>query len=149
MMESRDKKERQRHFDRVTLDSKTLDRLDSWISQVKASRLGVDLSRKDLLNWLIVNLPEALSQSHEKALAEKFYNEVRYLRYAAQEISRANARGETLTLKDLEGRERTVGTKEPKMKRTRKLKLDSDLIASENKNTIEVDSTITTTKPTA
>jgi len=148
-MESKEMKERQRHFDRVTLDSKTLDRLDAWISQVKTSRLGVDLSRKDLLNWLIVNLPEALSQSHEKALAEKFYNEVRYLRYAAQEIARANARGETLTLKDLEGRERTAVTKEQKVKRPRKIKLDSDLTADDNKNTTELNPTIANTKSTA
>src|SRR6185312_7155327 len=115
-MEAAENKKRTRHFDRVTLDSAALDRIDAWINQIKSARLGVDLSRKDLLNWLIVNLPEALSQTHEKALAEKFYNEVRYLRFAAQEIAKANKRGEALTLKDLEERGRALVPKEPKVR---------------------------------
>ena len=67
MMEN--KKERQKHFDRITLDAKTLQIVDAWISQVKTYKTGVDLSRKDLLNWLVQNLPERLSNSQEKQLA--------------------------------------------------------------------------------
>ncbi|OQW49796.1 MAG: hypothetical protein A4S09_03305 [Proteobacteria bacterium SG_bin7] len=108
-------KKRQKHFDRITLDTKTLQIIDGWIAQVKLYKSGVDLSRKDLLNWLVQNLPERLSGSQEKQLAEAHYSELRFLHYAARRIKDAKARGETLTLKDLEGK--PVNAKEPGVKR--------------------------------
>lgn len=118
MMEN--KKERQKHFDRITLDAKTLQIVDAWIAQVKTYKTGVDLSRKDLLNWLVQNLPERLSNSQEKQLAEAHYSELRFLHYAARRIREANARGEALTLKGLEGQ--AIVAKEPRVKKPRKPK---------------------------
>lgn len=109
------KKHRQKHFDRITLDAETLQIIDGWIAQVRAYKSGVDLSRKDLLNWLVQNLPERLSGSQEKQLAEAHYSELRFLQYAARRIKEAKARGEALTLKDLEGQ--AVSAKESSVKR--------------------------------
>lgn len=117
-MSEDENKKRKRHFDRLTLDGAALTRIDSWIAQVEAVKAGVTLSRKDILNWLVVNLPERLSASHEKGLSEKFYSELRYLQFAARQIKAAEVRGERLTLKDIETR--GALPKEPTKRRGRK-----------------------------
>ncbi|MGE0526785.1 MAG: hypothetical protein AB7G93_00970 [Bdellovibrionales bacterium] len=103
-MIEKENKKRKRHFDRVTLDEATLERLDTWIKQVEAVKPGVSLARKDVLNWMIKSLPERLTGAQEKVLADTFYSELRYIQFAAREIKAAAARGERLTLKDLENR---------------------------------------------
>ena len=115
------KKDRKRHFDRITLDAKTLERIDAWIEQVKVFKSGVELSRKDILNWLVQSsLPERLSSTQEKELAAKFYSELRFVQYAARRIREALARGEVLTLKELE--HGSIMSKEPRVKKNRKVK---------------------------
>jgi hypothetical protein len=133
-------KKRQRHFDRVTLDADTLVRLDSWIGQVEAVKAGVLLSRKDVLNWLVMKLPDKLSAAQEKGLADEFYSELRYLQFAEREIRAAETRGERLTLKDLEER-RVQGQIVPKRK-ARKSKAcdDAALDAQESSPSNEADS---------
>jgi len=103
-MSESEKKLRKRHFDRITLDSLALSRIDLWIKQVESAKAGVVLSRKDLINWLIENMPERLSSVQEKSLSELFYSELRYIQFAAREIKAASLRGERLTLKDIEQR---------------------------------------------
>lgn len=117
-MSEKENKKRNRHFDRVTLDGSTLDRLDAWIKQVEAVKPGVVLARKDVLNWILVSLPERLTASQEKALSEAFYSELRYIQFAAREIKAAAARGEHLTLKDIE--QRGAAMKEPPVRKPRK-----------------------------
>jgi hypothetical protein len=114
MSEEKNKK-RQRHFDRVTLEADTLVRLDSWIGQVEGMKAGVVLSRKDILNWLVMSMPDKLSSAQEKGLADEFYSELRYIQFAEREIRAAETRGERLTLKDLEAR-RAQGQVIPKRK---------------------------------
>lgn len=117
-------KKRNRHFDRVTLEGPALGRIDAWIAQVVAVKPGVVLARKDILNWLILNLPENLTSSQEKALSEAFYSELRYLHFAAREIKAAAARGERLTLKEID--QRGIATKDPAPRRQRKAKRAGD-----------------------
>ena len=120
-------KKRQKHFDRITLDAKTLQVIDSWIAQVKTYKSGVDLSRKDLLNWLVQNLPTRLSGSQEQQLAEAHYSELRFLHYAARKIKEAKAKGETLTLKDIEG-----STSAPKVLNVRRKRKTKDTAVTNN-----------------
>lgn len=123
-MSEKENKKRQRHFDRVTLHASTLDRLDAWIKQIEAVKPGVVLARKDVLNWLVMSLPERLSSSQEKALADAFYSELRYLQYAAREIKAAASRGERLTLKELETR--GLPPREPRARKPKTPKAKSD-----------------------
>jgi hypothetical protein len=111
-------KKRQRHFDRVTLDAPSLDRIDGWIKQVEAAKPGVMLSRKDLLNWLVASLPERLTTAQEKSLTDAFYSELRYLQFAAREIKAAAVRGERLTLKELE--HRGLPVREPTVRKAKR-----------------------------
>lgn len=137
MVNNEIKKDRKKHFDRITLDAKTLELVDAWISQVKAFKSGVDLSRKDLLNWLVQSLPERLSGSQEKEIAMKHYNELRFLQYASRRIREAQARGEQLTLKDLDGpspsREIGILKKKPRIKN-----------APDKQNTLDITNEIST-----
>lgn len=132
-MTDKENKKRKRHFDRVTLDSPTLERLDSWIKQVEAVKPGVTLARKDILNWLIMSLPAKLTVTQEKALADEFYSELRYIHYAAREIKAAAARGERLTLKELESRGLP-----PRESRTRRPKKESKAEDSDASNLADV-----------
>ncbi len=89
--------------ERVTLNEDALARLDQWSAQVQASRPGVTISRRDLLNWLVLSHSEALSAAETKALSEKHYDELRFLQYALKELKRAKLRGENVTLQELMG----------------------------------------------
>lgn len=116
-MSEKEIKKRKRHFDRVTLEGPSLERLDSWIKQVEAVKPGVILSRREILKWLLDNMPERLTGAQEKGLADEYYSELRYIQFAAREIKAAAIRGERLTLKEIEQR----GT-EGKMATPRKLR---------------------------
>ncbi len=122
-MSENKKKLRKRHFDRITLDSLALSRIDLWIKQVESAKAGVVISRKDLINWLIENMAERLSSVQEKSLSEQFYSELRYIQFAAREIKAASLRGERLTLKDIE--QRGVQIKKPFYKEKKASKADS------------------------
>lgn len=128
-MSESESKRRKRHFDRVTLQSETLDRLDAWIKQAQSIKPGVVLFRKDVLNWLIMDLPEHLSPVQAKSLADAFYSELRFIQFATREIKAAAARGEQLTLRDLESRMQTVKTK--RQRRNKKLSSPNGRIESD------------------
>lgn len=137
-MSDKENKKRKRHFDRVTLEGAALDRVDSWIKQVESLKAGVVMSRKDILNWLIENMPERLTSSQEKGLADSFYSELRYIQFAAREIRAAALRGERLTLKEIEAR--GVQSKDVPIKRQRKSKVENSADKEPPQNS-EIDST--------
>lgn len=122
-MSEKEIKKRKRHFDRVTLEGPSLERLDSWIKQVEAVKPGVVLSRKEILKWLLDNMPERLTGAQEKGLADEHYSELRYIHFAAREIKAAALRGERLTLKEIE--QRGADGKTPTTRKLRKAKPES------------------------
>ncbi|MEZ4814402.1 MAG: hypothetical protein R3A80_04245 [Bdellovibrionota bacterium] len=85
-------------IERVVLSLEATQKLDKWIEKVTSSRQGVDLSRRKLVDWLIMNKPENLSSVEEKEIADLNYNEVRFLKYAIKEIEQAQERGEKVDL---------------------------------------------------
>ena len=87
--------------ERVTLSEATATKLDQWIEKVTLTRQGVELSRRDVVEWLISNHSENLSPSEEKELADTHYNEVKFLQYAIREIKEAKGRGEETNLAEL------------------------------------------------
>lgn len=99
-------KKRNQHPDRVTLEAPALARLDVWIKQLKLRNQGIEISRKDLLNWMVLNRDEALSSSEQKQLTEEFYDEEKFLRYAWEEIRSAKSKGEKVSLEEILSRRR-------------------------------------------
>lgn len=84
--------------ERVVLSLEATQKLDKWIEKITSTRQGVDLSRRKLVDWIIMSKPENLSSAEEKEIAELHYNEVRFLKYAIKEIEQAQERGEKIDL---------------------------------------------------
>lgn len=95
------KKKKAKHPDRVTLTPEHQEKVDGWIKQVTANHRGVRLTRNNVVDWLIGSYAAELSRSDEKALAERFYDEERFLREAMRELRSRKARGESISLMEL------------------------------------------------
>lgn len=120
-------------YDRVTLYDEALNRLDSWIKQVESSRSGVSLFRKDVLNWFVLNSPEALPVASVDAMATQFFDQERFLKQALSRIREAKERGEKVSLNEIMTEERSVKTKKERKRREPKL------ITSETASTADKD----------
>ncbi len=88
-------------IERVVLSAEATLKLDRWIEKITSTRQGVDLSRRKLVNWLVMSKAENLSPTEEKEVADLYYNEVRFLKYAIKEIEEAQDRGEKVNLAEL------------------------------------------------
>ena len=87
--------------ERVALTDASIQKLDNWVRQVTSKRTGVTLNRKQLVNALIEYHASTLSLAEEAMLAAQFYDEVKFLAQALQQLRRARARGEDLRLEAL------------------------------------------------
>ncbi len=87
--------------ERVVLSAEATLKLDRWIEKITSSRQGVDLSRRKLVDWLILSKTENLSPAEDKEVADLYYNDVRFLKYAIKEIEEAQGRGETINLAEV------------------------------------------------
>jgi hypothetical protein len=87
--------------ERIAMSDESLSRLDSWKRQVEGARPAVEVSRRDLVEWLISEHPEALSNSEVKELSETHYNELRFLQFAIRELKAAKSQGKTIHLQDM------------------------------------------------
>jgi hypothetical protein len=87
--------------DRIAMSKDSLSRLDSWKKQVEGAKPAVEISRRDLVEWLIAKHAETLSNSEVKELAETHYNDLRFLQFAIRELKAAKAQGKTIHLQDM------------------------------------------------
>ena len=116
---SETKKKRARFPDRITIELGALSRLDQWIAELKARSQGIEITRKDLLNWLVEHHDERLTATEERLLTEAFYDEEKFLKYAWEEIRQAKAKGETLRLAEILKRKRSQDAGPAKPKKAR------------------------------
>ena len=56
----------------VTLDDTSIQKLDKWLEQINAKK-KINISRKQLVNWLVEKLPENISGSDINEKIKKFY----------------------------------------------------------------------------
>lgn len=98
--EMKEKSKRTHHFDRVTLSGEALTRIDGWIEQVTKNK-GVSVSRKDCLNWFILQHSANLSSEEIAQLEIQFFDEIRFLSQSLKEMRAARARGESVDLSAL------------------------------------------------
>jgi hypothetical protein len=87
--------------DRIAMSNDSLSRLNSWKKQVEGARPAVEISRRDLVEWLISKHAETLSNSEVKELSETHYNELRFLQFAIRELKAAKSQGKTIHLQDM------------------------------------------------
>lgn len=105
-----------RHPDRVTLLPEQLQKLDAWIEQVVSKHKGVQLTRNNILHWLIASRPAILSCTEEVGVAKAFYDEERFLKQAMQELRERKRRGERASIFDLLRAEKSDATAERRSK---------------------------------
>jgi hypothetical protein len=87
--------------DRVTLDPVAVNRLDNWISQVQLQIKGVQVTRSDLVNFLISHHSEALTSIEIQLLKQAHFDEAEFAEWALKEFRKAKERGENPSLADI------------------------------------------------
>lgn len=93
------KEKKQKHPDRITLPPSALEKLGRWIGLLQNRSAGIKVTRSDLVTWLINSHSEHLSTSEIADLEEKFFDNLKYAKWAVKEIMEARTRGEILNLK--------------------------------------------------
>ncbi|MGK5085740.1 hypothetical protein WDW37_20820 [Bdellovibrionota bacterium FG-1] len=124
----KDTKPRNTFPDRLTVIPSNLEKIGRLVNQLTSSCPGVEVSRKDILNWIVEKIPEELSAADIKDLSGRFYDEERFLKFALEEVRAAKARGEKRTLEDILQNMPQAGT--AVTRRPRKPKIEA-LIKSE------------------
>jgi hypothetical protein len=90
---------KQKHPDRITLAPSALEKLSQWTGQLNSKNPGVTATRSDLVAWLIAIHADELSSSELNLLEEKFFDSVKYAKWAVKAVIEAKARGEVLNFK--------------------------------------------------
>jgi len=94
-------KSKTRHPDRVTLPPELLSKLDAWMKHITDRHRGVRLTRNNMIEWLISSYPNELPSVDIKTIAERFYDEERFLKDAIRELRLKKARGENVSLAEI------------------------------------------------
>ncbi|MBK9294888.1 MAG: hypothetical protein IPM57_10700 [Oligoflexia bacterium] len=72
----------------VALTLESLSKIKGWQEQLRIKKEGMQLTYKDLINWLIASSPDNLTASETKALIENFYDEESYYRKKLRELKK-------------------------------------------------------------
>ena len=89
-----------KQIERVVLSNEVAVKLDRWIATITSSRQGVDLSRRDLIQWLVMSKSDNLSPHEIKELADAHYDDVKFLHFAMRELKQARANGKQVDLQE-------------------------------------------------
>ncbi len=90
---------KQKYPDRLTLRPTALVKLSHWATQINNSSPGTNVTRADLVHWLIETYSDDLSASDLKTMQEKFYDCVKHAKWVLKEANEAKAAGQTINIK--------------------------------------------------
>ncbi len=116
-------KKRVRHLDRITVNQESLERLNSWLNQIENQSKGIQVKREELINWLIQIQAEQLTASQLKEIEEKYFDPVKYAKWAYLQVKAAQARGENLRVK-ISNSPGTLGEVQPKRTYKKRIKFE-------------------------
>jgi hypothetical protein len=91
------KKRKANVADRVPVSPEARKRLDAWLAIISDS-MKTELSRGELVNFLILNRDERMSSRELSDIETKFFDEVKFGQWAVEELKAARKRGEQITL---------------------------------------------------
>jgi hypothetical protein len=83
----------------IVLQDGAIQKIDHWIEQVEGKR--VRLSRKEFLHWFIKKSPENLSNADLSTIAERYYDEEKFLRQLLRETRQAKKDGQVSSMEIL------------------------------------------------
>lgn len=101
MDEEKKKRTRTQYADRVTLKPEVLALVNGWLEQLDSEFKGIRMSRAELVNWILVNHPPALSGTELQSLKEAFFDDVRYATWILEALKEARAKGEPASIEML------------------------------------------------
>jgi len=87
--------------ERVTLSPSGVERLDRWVGVVSESYPGIQVSRTDLVNWLVDRHAERLSGTEVAAIRDAFFSEEQLVAWAVREARRLSDSGEKSSVIEL------------------------------------------------
>lgn len=119
-----------KQIERVVLSPEVAARLDQWIMSITSSRQGVDLSRKDVIQWLVTSKGENLSPHETKELADAHYDDVKFLHFAMRELKAARANGENVDLQNFLVNFKMSKSKANNMSQSKKLDPQKSVVVS-------------------
>lgn len=85
-------------LERIPLSKSALEKIDAHIEQIEAKREGVFLTRKLYVEQILESLPEALSNSDCSKLAEKFFDEEKFLKFLMNKVKESKKSGEAFEM---------------------------------------------------
>lgn len=97
-------KTQERGPERVSLNPEVVSRMEQWMSQIEDEKKGVRITRNDLVNFLLLQHPAALSEQQLSEIGMTHFSEVRFYTWALKVVREAQSRGENLTIASLEER---------------------------------------------
>ncbi len=106
-MEITEQKKRQRHLDRIKLSADSFAKVDSWITDLKSSVQGINVSHNDLVNWTMSRFAANLTDEDKQELKSHYFDEVKFLKVLLIQAKRAKANGEKVELGQLASIEKT------------------------------------------
>jgi hypothetical protein len=83
----------------IVLCESAIAKIDRWLEQVEGKR--VRISRKEFLHWFIEKSSENLSNADLSAIAERYYDEEKFLRQLLRDTKRARQDGQASSLEIL------------------------------------------------
>lgn len=93
-----DEQKTKKVIERIELCAELVDQAEAWLEQVASECPEVSLSRKELLNHLLLEHGSKLNEAELLKIREKFFNTVKYLKSLLKKAEAAKASGEELTI---------------------------------------------------
>ena len=106
--------------ERANLSKESLLKVNGWVDQLKPKLRGSKISRSDLINWLVAQKSEVLTEREVAELVTTYFDPVKALEWAVAEVKSAKSRGEEIDLGAFVS-EKFV-TKKPKTRRKKAAK---------------------------
>lgn len=89
-------------IDRISLNELNKKKLDSWLDQIHHHLKGmVKITKTDLVNCLLADHPQEISESEIKSVAKFCFDEVRWLNSAMERFKIAKKSGQSLSMEQL------------------------------------------------
>ena len=87
--------------DRMSLSKETSERIAGWLDEVNSLLPGYRIGKSDLINWLISKKPEKLAEPELKELKEQFFDPLKAMKWATDQLKSAKSKGEQMDLSKL------------------------------------------------
>ena len=107
-------------FERITLQPKAKEKTERWLEQATHSIRGLNLSKSDLVNWLVESHADELSPEMLTRLRDAYFDEVKFTAWALGQLKEARERGESLTLSELLSVAQPTVEAKPRVRRKRR-----------------------------